>query len=304
MKNLLPLIICFCTFTGAFAVSANNNAGRKPGDINNNGEVTVADVVSLVNHILELPVATFNEANSDINNDGAATVSDITSTVDIILNNTDYAGLGSEERSITKIADRLISDNFKTEEEVVGIGVRLDNSKVYSSLQAEIFIPEGMDFFRVKPGPRAASHQLLYNVTDRGTVKIVLFSFHNYNFADTDEPLFIVEGTVGSNPGDLNIRNIIAANTDCYNYELGFAGGLNEGDPTGTGSIDNREISIIPVADGVEVRNALGLPVSVYTAGGELVKTLVAAADYERVRLKSGIYIVTVGKKSAKVMVP
>ena len=55
------------------------------GDANGDGVVDVADVVAIVNHILEKPAENFNKAAADINEDGVIDVADVVGVVNIIL---------------------------------------------------------------------------------------------------------------------------------------------------------------------------------------------------------------------------
>ena len=55
------------------------------GDANGDGTVDVADVVAIVNYILEKPGESFVFEAADINRDGTVDVSDVVSTVNIIL---------------------------------------------------------------------------------------------------------------------------------------------------------------------------------------------------------------------------
>lgn len=306
MKKILLLALCLCCLFGQDLSARTGSAAPQEaagglGDTNGNGFVGISDVVTIVNHILDLPVECWYEANGDINNDGAVTASDITSIVDIILNNRSYTC--EEAKSITKIPDRLICDNFTGEAGENIMNVYLDNSMGFFCLQAEVEIPEGMVVSDVKAGPRAGRHQVLHNFTDRGTVKILMVSFKNDPFEETDEPLFTIEAKATGNCGNLNIRDIIAANSDYNNYELGFAGGLNDSNTAGLQSAGAPEITITPASDGAEIRNATGQTITVYTIGGEHIKTVVAAADYERIRLSRGVYIITAGNKTAKIII-
>ena len=84
-----------CTFTMPLAkdyksLSIKAIMGDKPqitGDVNHDGKVDVADVTTLVDHILGNTPQGFNPNNCDVNNDTKIDVSDVTSLVDIILNN-------------------------------------------------------------------------------------------------------------------------------------------------------------------------------------------------------------------------
>ena len=56
------------------------------GDVNLDGVVDVADVVGIVNKILESPAANFDATVADINGDGVIDVADVVGTVNLILN--------------------------------------------------------------------------------------------------------------------------------------------------------------------------------------------------------------------------
>lgn len=55
------------------------------GDANNDGVVDVADVVAIVNYILNKPGENFNEKAADVNGDGVIDVADVVAVVNIIL---------------------------------------------------------------------------------------------------------------------------------------------------------------------------------------------------------------------------
>ena len=56
-----------------------------PGDANGDGEVDVADVVAIVNYILEKPADNFNFKAADVNDDNEIDAADVVSVVNIIL---------------------------------------------------------------------------------------------------------------------------------------------------------------------------------------------------------------------------
>jgi rhamnogalacturonyl hydrolase YesR/pectate lyase len=56
------------------------------GDANGDGVVDVADIVAIVNFILENPAADFNEQAADVNGDGIIDVGDVVAVVNLILN--------------------------------------------------------------------------------------------------------------------------------------------------------------------------------------------------------------------------
>ena len=57
------------------------------GDVNDDGQVTVSDVMLTVNKSLGKPVSSFNELNGDVNNDGVISVADVMLIVAIVMGN-------------------------------------------------------------------------------------------------------------------------------------------------------------------------------------------------------------------------
>ena len=55
------------------------------GDANNDGEVTITDVVAIVNSILGNPIDGFNVERADVTGDGKVTIADAVGVVNIIL---------------------------------------------------------------------------------------------------------------------------------------------------------------------------------------------------------------------------
>ena len=61
--------------------------GVLPGDVNNDGNVSSADVVALVKYILSDGTTEINEAAADVSGDGSISSADVVAIVRIILNN-------------------------------------------------------------------------------------------------------------------------------------------------------------------------------------------------------------------------
>jgi len=65
--------------------AANTNAALR-GDVNDDGEQSVADVMMLVNHIMGITSENFKADRGDLNGDNNLTIADVMILVDIVLN--------------------------------------------------------------------------------------------------------------------------------------------------------------------------------------------------------------------------
>ena len=63
-----------------------NEAPILLGDANKDGEVTIADVTAVVNHLIGMPQEPFSDKNADVNGDNDITTTDVTDIIIIILN--------------------------------------------------------------------------------------------------------------------------------------------------------------------------------------------------------------------------
>lgn len=56
------------------------------GDVNNDGQVTIADVTVLIDYLLGSVPASFSAVNADVNHDTNVTIADVTALIDMLLN--------------------------------------------------------------------------------------------------------------------------------------------------------------------------------------------------------------------------
>lgn len=57
------------------------------GDVNDDGNVAINDVTTLIDYLLGGQLEHFDDLNADVNQDGRITISDVTSLIDLLLTN-------------------------------------------------------------------------------------------------------------------------------------------------------------------------------------------------------------------------
>ena len=82
MKSITRIIISLMLLAWLSPMDAH--AANLPGDVNNDGEVNIADVNAVINVIL----GSGSAQSADVNNDGEVNIADINAVIDIILGNT------------------------------------------------------------------------------------------------------------------------------------------------------------------------------------------------------------------------
>jgi hypothetical protein len=147
-----------------------------PGDANMDDQVTISDVVSVVNYILNKSTKDFSVIGADVTSDNAISVGDIVGIVNIILNvDANYSLTRNAKRSaIASSSDRLTMADVCAESDNVSIPVSLDNSNVYTALQMDVELPDGATLASATLSGRASSsHAICWQSMADGKVRVV-----------------------------------------------------------------------------------------------------------------------------------
>lgn len=276
---------------------------RLIGDANDNGTVNVADIVTILDFINERQTWQFSFVNADVNNSGDITVLDVEGVLNIIRGEIPQP-VSLVRRSRAKAEDTLYVDNFATDNnQLQTIGLTLDgNSHRYSSMQAKIRVPEGMEIEDVKLGNGAVNHNLDYNITEDGTIHVVVYSYDSTPFASAYAPLLQVAVRANADCTDLSVDGILFANSSIEEYALDYAGGRNTGIATGIDTIGDGSLQISAEPGLILVTNGIGLDINVYSVSGQTVTNRKATSAIEKISLGAGVYVVKAGEKVVKVV--
>ena len=277
------------------------------GDSNDNDEVTVTDAVNTANYAVGKDVANFYFKAADVNADNQITIADASGTISIVLDQpvATVQALAMSARSAYNGLDCLTLDNFSLKAGETGsIFVSLDNTVDYVALQADIKLPEGMTLEAVKLGRRAeANHSLATRAFAGNVVRVVLFSADNSAFVDNGEALIeLVVKAKAQDCGDIMLSNIIASDADANEYALTSMGGHNDLASSVAG-VETEGIRIISGDGSIEILNADGKRVDIYSLDGAIVATFEANESAVSRILPEGVYIVKVGNMAKKVVV-
>ena len=279
------------------------------GDSNDNDVVTITDAVNTANYAVGNPVENFCFEAADVNGDNRVTVADASATIGIILEQEAETSSRAMARSIARAMDvdkdALVIDDYKAKSgETVSLSVTLDNSIEYVAMQADIVVPEGMTLVDVKIGNRvAACHSLVTRRIDERSMRIALFDLDNNTFADNDEGVLELVVKVNSATNeDVEIFNILASDAQANEYVLTSTGGHNN-EISGIEGTSIGNIRIETSANAINVYNAEGYEVAIYTVDGTTLSRFTAVSDMESRDVVGGVYVVAVGNKVAKVIV-
>ena len=270
------------------------------GDVNNDAIVNIVDVTVIAAYILGQEVNTFIFAAADLDDDEEIDIADIVRLVRLILDQKsetpEQQAIINRARQFADSSNSLSIEDFEINEgETKQIAIKLDNSKAFSAFQADIYLPEGLEFVDGALSARqSADHVMASTVREDGSVRMLSYSMDldTYSGSEGDFIYLTVkaeEGFVGD--FQIEIDNILFVQADqSASYFQPVVANVNGVETTGIENVDGDELEVkvvgntIVAPEGAEVYDLNGLRV-----------------DAEN--LAKGIYIVKVGNQIVKVII-
>ena len=278
------------------------------GDANGDGRVNVADITITANYIMGNKSSEFIFYAADLDSNNRINVADITSIASIIMDQSlawirRAPALSSYETN----GDALVlSDVVINAGETRTIGIALDNSRAYTSLQFDLTLPEGLS---VVSGSAAAAKRLGDHVVTMGDmgdnrVRLMAYSGNSTEIKDSEGDIITLtvqadENLLGGSM--ISIDNVILVDKQAKPY------------------VGNGCMAMINTATGVEEMNAAVDKVYAYghtlvietSEAGEaqlvmtngIMQPLTVEAGRNTFTLEPGIYIVRLHNKSHKIRV-
>lgn len=247
------------------------------GDVNQDGEVTAADVTALYDILLGNSTQFIETA--DVNGDGEITASDITCVYNILLGTDNAPGRNKKTRDSHDCltADAFVIEAGKTHE----MKVDMNNTAQFAAMQLDITMPYGLTIDNVRTTSRASNMIMGFNEIEPGKWRILIHSATTTNGHEGTLLNIIVKADESFTGNEtITIGNIIAVEPSELVHEINDLD-VEVGTTTGVKDIN--------------VDNTDNGPVDVYNTNGQLIRHNVEREEATN-GLPSGIYIVG-GKK-------
>ena len=159
---------------------------NRPGDVNNDGFVSVTDVGCAINYILEQVPSVFIFDAADMNGDKDISVTDVGMIINLILND----GAASRQKAQRNVADAHLSLMPITG----GYQLMLDNKDAFVAFQMDIQLVNGATINDMHLNDNN-DHQLIYRKLNNGKYRVVCYSHTNSTFTDNDVALLNISTT-------------------------------------------------------------------------------------------------------------
>ncbi len=240
-----------------------------PGDADEDGEVSVADVTSSISHMVGQTPEQFKLSAVDFDKDGSIMINDVTELIDMILTNETEAenpmlspALRIEGEDAPSGNAMTVADITGTQGSVVDLTVSMENEEKIIGFQCDITLPEGVTINKVEGEDiydftldplRTVNHMVSSKklVNSPNTYRLVVVSLTNAAFKGNSGALFKCPITLNAPAGqyDITLSKLILSAEGNKRIDLPNYSGLLTIDEVSTG------------LDDITVKNAATEPV-------------------------------------------
>ena len=237
-----------------------------PGDVNEDGDVDVADIVAVINYVL----AASTDAAGDVNEDGDVDVADIVAVINYVLS---YNGTRPFDPEIVSDTRRMNSHSdyslLSATANAQGITLAMDGGADYTAFQFVLTLPDKTKLTDVvADADRLGSHQLMFMKIGEG--RYFVLGYDNSNSTITDESGTLLNLFIDNQSGTATISDVVFSTPDAQKHRM-------------------QDISVL-MATGVGSLSSACSDGNVYDVHGRCVMT---TKDYEKNghTLPAGVYI-------------
>ena len=171
-----------------------------PGDANEDGHVTVADVMLSVNMVLGKTLTIFNETNADVNSDSKITVSDVMGIVKIVLS--------GGKSSAPSNARQSLSDAMALTAKGSELTLHLTGTGIYTATQMTLTLPEGCRLESAQMvASRSNGHSVMTSDLGNGHYRLVVYGASGLPFGPSCTDLLRLRVS-GHHNGDVAVSDI------------------------------------------------------------------------------------------------
>jgi hypothetical protein len=245
-----------------------------PGDVNNDGSVSVTDVGCTINYILEQVPSVFIFEAADMNGDKSVSVTDVGMIINLILND----GAASRQRGQQNIEDVHLSLMPTTG----GYRLMLENKDAFVGFQFDVKLADGATLNNIQLN-NDNDHLLTYRKLGNGIYRVVCYSPTNSSFAGEETALLNI-----STIGDIAISNIRLTTTGLTELRPSFSDGMS----TGIASVE-QGIQVSVQCNTLRITSDCDTTLRLYSLGGSVCRILNVHRGINSFDgLRAGVYMI------------
>ena len=263
------------------------------GDTDRNGVLNVADLVAMVNYILDRNPENFDLKRADMDRNGSINIVDVTMLIKQLLAAENIAVNAAKVRSmnIQSSSELSFGELEKTGDNLYSLPIELTPGTVYTALQSDIVLPSELSVVAINIDSQLSEHVLAHTDGNTSVARMLVYSLSLAELPVGERTVIaniVISGNL--NEGDvITATDNIACDTEAEAYNLGIAQKALSV-PTGVGlnNVDGCKAVVVP--GGIRFIAPEGTNVKVTDMSGRDIVNTVAPAT---VAVEAGVYIVT-----------
>ena len=254
-----------------------------PGDVNNDGSVSVTDVGCTINYILEQVPSVFVFDAADMNGDKSVSVTDVGLIINFILS--DGASSSQKVKDRNAANKNSISPALSLQATTEGYELMLEDKGSFIGFQFDVTLSDGTAFNGAQlTGADTSDHLLICRQMGDGKWRVVCYSPTNSNFVDGNGSLLNIASTGVAEIGNIRLT------TDGFE-ELQPADLI--GITTGIGSVAQQGLKARVQGKTLCITSDCDTTLKLYSTGGCVLRTLNLRKGQNYIDgLRAGIYFI------------
>ena len=260
------------------------------GDVDGSGTIDVADIVAVVNYILQRNPEHFFFDKADLDKSGDINIADLTRLVKLVLAQNPAAYNASTRRAPAHGHEVTLNVPASLGGER-HIYVGLNSDKDYTAMQLDLELSNGLRIDRILAGEGTDRHTLDFASVGDNTTRILLYS-HALASLNPGERVLDIVLADGEIPTDAYARTtgVISADADGQAYSHNSAQ-VDLNTPTGVEAVStDTTVSVLGAEGRIEVRAAADATVRVLDIQGRIIGTWLGDGS---INVAPGVYVVT-----------
>lgn len=253
-----------------------------PGDANGDGNITMSDVVSVINYIMETPLDGFTFDAADMNGDSRVTLADVVLLIDNILEKTSSQS-APRRVSATYEPGELYAADYDNESLTLG----LSNATSMTAVQMDFNLPEGVEIEDVTV---PSKHTASWTKLESGKTRLIIYSPSNRHFSDVN--IADIRFTGNTADKSISVEDISECTVNGTEYSLSD---LRLGSVTSIRNHDGKKMVIKVEGNNLVVEACENATISIANISGQSILWKVAEGRNVHM-LNAGVYIIN-GKK-------
>ena len=267
------------------------------GDVNADGEITVADINVVIDIILGRRYNEETMRRADVNCDGEITVADINAIIELIL----HPNHAAPARDVNTGDLLHLNEVVMQPGDVRTLAITLDNAGEYSAMQCDITLPAGLTLVEVGS---VTGHEDVTDRVDGATTRALTYSMDKRSFDNEQGVALVVTVRADAalaSESEIVLSNVVLADADNVSWH---AGDTRSRVSNSTGVEDlNADADRVWVEGRTLCIDTRHEGTAHVAAINGITRSIHLEAGVTRQALGTGFYVVTLNGKSHKIAI-